>query len=77
MTNCYVLLVPAKTPRDIVTKLHDAIVKTIATPAVRERFVGVGADPMTMSTEEFTRFIRTDIDKWGKLAKSAGIKIER
>jgi tripartite-type tricarboxylate transporter receptor subunit TctC len=77
MTNCYGLLVPAKTPREIVMKLHDAVLKTVATPAVRERFVSVGADPSTMSPEEFTRFIRTDIEKWGKLAKAAGIVIER
>jgi tripartite-type tricarboxylate transporter receptor subunit TctC len=77
MTNCYGLLVPAKTPRDIVMKLHDAVVKAVATPAVRERFIAVGADPATMSPEEFTRFIKTDIDKWGKLAKAAGIVIER
>jgi tripartite-type tricarboxylate transporter receptor subunit TctC len=77
MTNCYGLLVPAKTPREIVTKLHDAIVKAVATPAVRERLTSVGADPQTMSPEEFARFIKADIDKWGKLAKSAGIVIER
>ena len=77
MTNIYGLLVPAKTPREAVMKLHDAVLKTVATPAVRERLVGVGADPLTMSPEEFTRFIRTDIEKWGKLAKAAGIVIER
>jgi tripartite-type tricarboxylate transporter receptor subunit TctC len=77
MTNCYGLLVPAKTPRDIVMKLHDAVVKAVATPAVRERFTAVGADPATMSPEEFTRFIKTDIAKWGKLAKAANIVIER
>src|SRR5215204_3802477 len=44
MTNCYGLLLPAKTPREIVMKLHDAIVKAVATPAVRERLVSVGAD---------------------------------
>ncbi|MGZ9006432.1 MAG: Bug family tripartite tricarboxylate transporter substrate binding protein, partial [Burkholderiales bacterium] len=77
MTNCYGTLVPAKTPREIVMKLHDALVKTVATPAVRERLMSVGADPQPMSTEEFTRFIREDIEKWGKLAKSAGIVIER
>jgi tripartite-type tricarboxylate transporter receptor subunit TctC len=77
MTNCYGLLLPAKTPREIVVKLHDAIVKAVATPAVRERFTAVGADPATMSPDEFTRFIKADIEKWGKLAKSAGIVIER
>ena len=77
MTNCYGLLVPAKTPRDIVAKLHDAIVKTVATQSVRENLMRVGADPQTMSPEEFARFIKGDIEKWGKLAKSAGIVIER
>jgi tripartite-type tricarboxylate transporter receptor subunit TctC len=77
MTNCYGLLVPAKTPRDIVMKLHDAVVKAVATPAVRERFMSVGADPQTTSPEEFTREIKEEIEKWGKLAKSAGIVIER
>ena len=77
MTNCYGLLVPAKTPKEIVAKLHDAIVKTMATPAVTERLTSVGADPRTMSTDEFTRFIKADIEKWGKLARSAGIVIER
>ena len=77
MTNYYGLLLPAKTPRDIVVKMHDAVVKTVATPAVRERLVAVGADPLTMSPEEFTAFIRADIEKWAKLAKSAGIVIER
>jgi tripartite-type tricarboxylate transporter receptor subunit TctC len=77
MTNCYGLLVPAKTPRDIVMKLHDAITKAVATPAVRERLMSVGADPKTLSIEEYTRFIKADIEKWGKLAKSAGIVIER
>ncbi|HEX2825136.1 MAG TPA: tripartite tricarboxylate transporter substrate binding protein [Burkholderiales bacterium] len=77
MTNCYGMLAPAKTPKEIVAKLHDALVKTIATPSVRERFMSLGADPKTMSPDEFTRFIRADIEKWGKLAKSAGIVIER
>ena len=77
MTNCYGLLVPSKTPRDVVAKLHDAIVRTVATQSVRENFMRVGADPQTMSPEEFARFIRADIEKWGRLAKAAGIVIER
>jgi tripartite-type tricarboxylate transporter receptor subunit TctC len=77
MTNYYGLLAPANTPREIVAKLHDAIVKAVATPSVREKLTGVGADPKTMTVDEFTRFIREDIAKWDKLIKSVGIKIER
>jgi len=77
MTNYYGLLLPAKTPREIVAKLHDAVVKTVATPAVREKLMSVGADPHTLTPDEFTRFIRADIEKWAKLVKSSGIKVER
>lgn len=77
MTNYYGLLAPAKTPRDIIAKLHDAIVKTVNTPSVREKLIAVGADPLTMSTEEFARHIRADIEKWDKVVKTAGIQIER
>ena len=64
MTNYYSLLVTAKTPREIVTQLHDAIVTTVKTPSVRDRLMEVGADPRTMGIDEFTRFIRDDIAKW-------------
>ena len=77
MVNYYSVLAPAKTPRDVVAKLHDALIRTVTTPAVRERLVSVGADPLTLSPEEFARFIKVDIAKWGKLAKAANIVIER
>jgi tripartite-type tricarboxylate transporter receptor subunit TctC len=77
MTNYYGLLVTAKTPREIVTKLHEAIVATVKTPSVREKLMEVGADPKTMAPDEFARFIREDIAKWDKLIKSVGIRIER
>jgi tripartite-type tricarboxylate transporter receptor subunit TctC len=77
MTNYYALLAPAKTPREVVAKLHDAIVRTVNTPAVREKLTAVGADPVTMSVDEFTSFIRADIEKWGKLVREAGIQVER
>ena len=77
MTNYYGLLVTAKTPREIVSKLHDAIVATVRTPGVRDKLMEVGADPKTMGTDEFARFIREDIAKWDKLIKAVGIRIER
>jgi len=76
VSNVYSLLLPAKTPRNIVMKLHDAVVKTMATPDVREKFIGMGADPLIMSPEEFTAFIRKDIDKWAGVAKASGVKVD-
>ena len=76
LSNHYSLLLPAKTPRDIVMKLHDAVVKTMAVPEVREKFTSIGADPLLMSPEEFTEFIRKDIDKWAKVAKAANVRVD-
>ena len=76
LQNYYALFLPARTPQEIVGKLHDAAVKTVNTPAVREKLVGSGADPLTMTPEEFTRFLRADIEMWGKVVKAAGVKVD-
>ena len=67
----------ARRYRDIALKLHDAIIKTVNTPAVRERLLSVGADPLTMSIEEFTEYIRKDIEKWRKVVKAANLTFDR
>lgn len=77
MTNYYALLLPAKTPREIVAKLHEAVVKAVATPSVRDRLLANGSDPLTMTPEEFAQFVRADIEKWGKLVKAIGFQLER
>jgi tripartite-type tricarboxylate transporter receptor subunit TctC len=76
LQNYYALFLPARTPPDIVGKLHDAVVKTVNTPSVREKLVGSGADPLTMTPEDFTRFLRADIEMWGKVVKAAGVKVD-
>jgi len=76
LSNHYSLLLPAKTPRDIVMKLHEAVVKTMSVPEVREKFTSIGADPLLMTPEEFTEFIRKDIDKWAKVAKAANVRVD-
>ena len=77
VANHYSLLLPAKTPREIVMKLYDAVVKTMATPDVREKFTNIGADPVTMTPDEFTEFIRKDIAKWAKVAQAAHVRIDQ
>ncbi len=77
MTNYYGLLTTAKTPRASADKLHDAIVKTVNTKAVHDRLVATGADPLTMSIDEFTRFIGEDIERWRKVVKAANLKFDR
>ena len=77
MLNYYGLLTQAKVPRDIALKLHDAIIRTVNTPAVRDRLLALGADPLTMTIEEFTEYIRKDIEKWRRVVKAANLTFER
>ncbi len=67
---------PAGTPRQIVTKLNQEIVRILAIPDVRERLLAQGAEPVGDSPEDFAKFIKAEAAKWGKLVKSLGLKIE-
>ena len=70
------ILAPASTPRDVVGKLHDAIVKGLATPETSERLASQGAEQVGNTPEQFAVFIREEIDKWGKVVKAAGAKVD-
>ena len=60
----------------MVGKLHDAIVKGLATPETSERLASQGAEQVGNTPEQFAVFIREEIDKWGKVVKAAGAKID-
>ena len=65
----YGLLAPAKTPREIITKMHAEMVKALASPDIRERITSVGTDPLGNTPEEFAAQIRNDMTKWAKVAR--------
>jgi tripartite-type tricarboxylate transporter receptor subunit TctC len=68
------LSAPAKTPRPIVDKLHDATEKALALPALREKLAKLGVTPEPMSVEEFGKFFRDDVAATVQLAKDANIQ---
>jgi tripartite-type tricarboxylate transporter receptor subunit TctC len=71
------LLAPAGTPREVVMRLHAAVVQALDDPATKKRFTGDGATPKpSASPEEFGAFIRSEMKKWAKVIKDAGIKPE-
>jgi len=70
----YGLFAPAKTPKEIVSKLHDAMTGVLQTAAIRERLTVEGADPVGNTPEEFGRFLKSETDKWGKVVRAAGIQ---
>jgi tripartite-type tricarboxylate transporter receptor subunit TctC len=74
--NWYGVLAPAKTPRETIAKLHEAAVKTLADPGVREKMIGRGADPVGNTPEQFADYLKKDLERWAKLAKSTNIKVD-
>jgi tripartite-type tricarboxylate transporter receptor subunit TctC len=67
------MMVPGKTPKDIVNRLHDEVVKALATAEVKERFVTLGADAWTMRPDQFDAYIRDEIKSNAVLVKAAGL----
>ena len=72
----FALMAPAKTPAEIVQKVHDVAVKSLAKPEVKEKYAGIGIDPAPMNPAELGRFIDREIAHWAKLVKLAGIQPE-
>ena len=70
------LLAPAATPKAAVAKLSADANRVLAMSEVREKMLGLGAEPEGNTPEEFARFIRGDQAKWSRLLKEAGITPE-
>ena len=70
------IVAPAATPREIVSRLHVTLVKTIRDKDVTQRLLSQGMEPVLVTPEQFAERIRHDLPRWGKLLKTAGIKAE-
>jgi tripartite-type tricarboxylate transporter receptor subunit TctC len=68
------LSAPAKTPPDIVNKLHDATEKALQDPGVKDKLAKLGVEPELMSVEQFGKFFRDDLAATVQLAKDAHIE---
>jgi tripartite-type tricarboxylate transporter receptor subunit TctC len=64
---------PAGTPKDIIGKLNSEIVAMLKTPAVQERIKREGAVPIGSSPEQWSTRFQSEVSKWAKVAKSAGL----
>jgi tripartite-type tricarboxylate transporter receptor subunit TctC len=70
------IVVPKGTPRPIVMKLNDEIVRITRTQEAREQFTAQGAEAVGSTPEDFARHLRIEIDKWAKVAKAAGMRVD-
>lgn len=66
----------AKTPPAVVGKLNAEIKRALAQPDVIEKLASAGVEIQTTSPEDWGRFVKSEIDKWAKVVKTAGIKLE-
>lgn len=73
VTTWYGVLVPAGTPKEIVTRLNREIVKIMNAPDTRERLAVLAADPTTSTPEQFSAYIKQEIAKWAKVVRTAGL----
>lgn len=70
------LVAPAKTPKATVDKLAAETQRILKLPDVSERIVALGAQPVGGTPNEYAEFIKSEIQKWQKVIRSAGVKIE-
>jgi tripartite-type tricarboxylate transporter receptor subunit TctC len=68
------VLVPTGTPKEIVDKLYREIARVVALPDVKERLLAIGYTPVANTPEEFAAQIKTDVARWAKVIRDAGIK---
>jgi tripartite-type tricarboxylate transporter receptor subunit TctC len=70
------LMAPAGTPREVIVRINAEVQKVIATADIRERLVAQGGLVQGGSPEDMARQIRSDVEKWGKVVRTAAIRIE-
>jgi tripartite-type tricarboxylate transporter receptor subunit TctC len=72
----YGVIGPAGLPAPIVARLHEALLRVLAQPDVRERIVNDGSEPVGTTPREFRDFMAADLAKWAKLVKESGAKLD-
>lgn len=67
---------PAKTPREIITRINSDAVRIVNSPELKERLKAEGSDPVGNTPEEYAAFLRDEVAKWAKVIKFAGVRPE-
>jgi tripartite-type tricarboxylate transporter receptor subunit TctC len=76
ITAWFAIVGPAKLPKPVVDRLQAATAKALTQPEVKERLASVGLTPMPMTPEQLKAFMTSEVAKWQRLAKEAGIEPE-
>ena len=73
-TTWFGLMAPIKTPKEIVARWNTEVGKILAAPDLKSRFINEGLEPMGGTQEEFSKFIRAEIEKYAKVVAATGMK---
>ncbi|MGZ8210484.1 MAG: Bug family tripartite tricarboxylate transporter substrate binding protein [Burkholderiales bacterium] len=76
MSTWYGAVAPVKTPREIVQRLNQEMVKALAVPEVKEKLAALGADVVASTPEQTAAIFKTDIEKYTKVARAANIRAD-
>ena len=74
VANWFGVFGPAKLPSSVLATLHKAVLDAVYAPDVRVKLNNLSLDINTMQPREFENFLITELEKWGKVVKAAGIK---
>jgi tripartite-type tricarboxylate transporter receptor subunit TctC len=72
----YGLWAPAGTPRDLAARLQAEVARAFETPDMKEAWFRQGAEPGGESSEQFARYVRAEVEKWGKVVRANNIVLE-
>jgi len=75
-TSWYGLMAPAGTPAEIITRLNAESIKIVQRPDYREKFIASGVDPLGSTPEQFGSYLRSEIDKWGRVVRATGMRVD-
>ena len=70
------ILAPARTPKAVISRLNSEVVKAVQTPDVQTRFSAQGLAPASSTPDEFLALIKSDLVRWPKIIKEAGLRVE-
>jgi len=76
VSSWYGLFAPARTPREIVAKMHDSVATMLKEPAIKSRYEVLGVEAASATPDQLTAIMRGEVELWGPIVKAANIKGE-
>ncbi len=76
LTSWYAIIGPGGLPKDVVARLHEAMVRAVGTGDTRDRLIHAGSEPVTSTPEQLAQIIRDDVTRFARIVRLAGIQPE-